>query len=124
MRAKEFITEHTGKAHPHHDSVQQGYAIERDPGGYYPTYHQYRTGMVVGMMDGSDKKIDVPHESWMGPYWTTHPFTELEHKMLKQARKTIPTEHHQINPWSKSTEPEGGNKISAVAKPKKNKYGI
>jgi hypothetical protein len=124
MRAKEFITEHTGKAHPEHDSVHQGYSKVRDPGGYYPSYHQMRTGIVLGMMDGSSDKIKAPHESWMGPYWTQHPYTETEHNMFAQARKTIPTEHHQVQKWSKSVEPETTYKVSPVAKRKKNKYGV
>jgi hypothetical protein len=124
MRAKEFLSERTGKHHPDHAAVQQGTGVERDPGGYYPNYHQLRTGLALAVADGSKKKIDMDHESWMGPFWTTHPFTEVEHNMFKQARQTIPTEHHQRTPWSKSTEPDGGNKSSPVAKPKKNKYGI
>jgi hypothetical protein len=124
MRAQEFITERTGKSHKDHDSVHQGYSKVRDPGGYYPSYHQMRTGMVVGAMDGSNKKIDADHESWMGPYWTQHPYTEIEHKMFQQARKTIPTEHHQVQKWSKSQEPDGGNKVSTVANRKKNQYGV
>jgi hypothetical protein len=126
MRAKEFITEHTGKAHPDHNSVHQGYNKVRDPGGYYPSYHQMRTGIVLGMMDGTGKMPEPkpPHESWMGPYWTQHPWTEVEHKMFRDARKVIPTEHHQIQPWSKSKEPGDTHKVSPVAAKKKNRFGI
>jgi hypothetical protein len=114
MRASEFLSEAKGKIHNHHASVQRGVSKGRDPGGYYPTYHQYRTGLAVAMADGSDKKIDMDEESWMGPHWTQHPYTELEQKMLKQVRKTIPTEHHEIQPWSKSSEPDDTHRISPV----------
>ena len=114
MRAHEFLTEAKGKIHKHHSSVQRGVSKGRDPGGYYPSYHQYRTGLAVAMADGSGDKLEMDEESWMGPHWTQHPYTELEHKMLQQVRKTIPTEHHEVQPWSKSTEPEDTHKQSTV----------
>ena len=126
MRAKEFITEHTGKHHEHHAAAAQGTRRVRDPGGYYPTYHQYRTGIVLGILDGSGKTPDPqpPHESWMGPFWTQHPFTEVEHNMFRDARKIIPTDDHEVLPWHKSKEPDDTHKVSPVAGKKKNKYGI
>jgi len=115
MRAREFIVERTGVTHPHHDAVHQGFSKQRDPGGYYPTYHQYRTGMALGMADGGDDKIDIDHESWMGPYWTFHPYTDKEHDMIKQVTKSIPTEYHQVRPRTPSAEPEDTHKVSPVA---------
>jgi hypothetical protein len=115
MRAKEFIVEHTGEPHPEHDAVHQGFSKQRDPGGFYPTYHQYRTGMAIGMADGSNKPLDIDHESWVGPYWTFHPYTNEEHKMVKQVTKVIPTEFHQIRARTKSVEPDGTHKISPVS---------
>jgi hypothetical protein len=112
MRAKEFIVERTGHTHPDHDAVHQGFSKQRDPGGYYPTYHQYRTGIAIGMADGSDNPIDVDHESWMGPYWTFHPYSDKEHDMIDQVRKTIPTDHYQVRPRTPSAEPSDTNKIS------------
>jgi len=125
MRAREFITERTGQHHPEHKAVAQGTRRVRDPGGYYPSYHQYRTGIVLGMMTGDGKTpTNVDHESWMGPYWTQHPYTEVEHNMFRDARKVIPTEDHEVLPWSKSKEPDEIHKISPVAAKKKNKHGV
>jgi len=125
MRAKEFITEHTGKHHDNHMVAAQGTRKVRDPGGYYPSYHQMRMGIVVGTMDGKGNiPKNVPHESWMGPYWTQHPWTEIEHKMFQDAKKVIPTEDHEVIPWKKSEEPSDTHKVSPIAKSKKNKYGI
>ena len=124
MRAKDFIVERTGKHHSQHASVQRNATKDRDPGGYYPNYHQLRTGLALAMADGGDKKLDIDHESWMGPYWTQHPYTKVEYDMFKQARKAIPTEHHEVIPWSDSEEPEDTQKLSPVAKHKKNRYGI
>jgi hypothetical protein len=115
MRAKEFIVERTGVTHPEHDAVQQGFSRQRDTGGYYPSYHQYRTGMAITMANGSNDKIDIDHESWMGPYWTFHPYTDIEHDMIKQVNKVIPTEYTQVKPRTKSKEPQGTYTVSPVS---------
>ena len=124
MRAKEFIVERTGTPHEQHNAVHQGFSRQRDPGGYYPSYHQYRTGMALSMSDGSNKKLDIDHESWMGPFWTFHPYTDIEHDMVQQVKKVIPTEYEQVKPRSASKEPSDTHKVSPVAQPKRNKYGI
>ena len=124
MRAKEFLSERTGKHHPDHESVHKGISADRDPGGYYPSYHQLRTGMALAMADGGNDKLDIDHETWMGPFWTQHPFTKEEHNMFKQVRKAIPTEHHQRTPWADSKERDDTHKTSPIAARKKNKYGI
>jgi hypothetical protein len=124
MRAKEFLSERTGKHDNNHASVHTGVSKGRDPGGFYPSYHQLRTGIALAMADGTNNKLNVDHESWMGPFWTQHPYTEEEHNMFKQVRKAVPTEHHQVLPYEKSAEPDDTHKVSPVAKHKKNKYGI
>ena len=112
MKIREVITEETGKMHDEHEAVHQGVATLRDPGGYNPTYHQVRVGLGLAMADGSDEKLDIDHESWMGPKWTVHPYTETEQKMVDQVIKSIPTEYNQVHPWSKSREPDGVHKAS------------
>jgi hypothetical protein len=127
MRAKEFINEASkkiGKHHDHHASVHKGISVDRDPGGWYPSYHQMRTGMALAQADGKNSPINVDSESWMGPFWTQHPYTKEEYDMFAQVRKHIPTEHYQRLPWSDSKEPDDTSKQSPVAKPKKNKHGI
>jgi hypothetical protein len=115
MRAKEFIVERSGHTHPEHEAVHQGYSRQRDPGGYYPTYHQYRTGMAITMADGTDAKINIDHESWMGPFWTFHPYTDVEHRMVAQVRQVIPTEYAQVRPRSPSREPDSVYTVSPVS---------
>lgn len=114
MRASEFITESTGQAHPHHVSAQKSFTRTRDKGGYYPSYHQMRTGLALAMADGSGDPIDIDHETLVGPYWSYHPYTEEEYNMFIQAEKAIPTEKETMMPWSKSTEPTDTNKTSIV----------
>ena len=124
MRAKEFIVERTGSPHEQHDSVHQGFSRQRDPGGYYPSYHQYRTGMALAMADGSKDKLDIDHESWMGPFWTFHPYTDKEHDMVQQVKRVIPTEYEQVRPRTPSKEPGDTHNVSPVAAKKKNRYGV
>jgi hypothetical protein len=123
-KTPEVIVERTGKPHPHHDAVHQGFSRQRDPGGYYPSYHQYRTGMAISMADGSKKKLNVDHESWMGPYWTFHPYTDVEHDMIQQTKRSVPTEYDQVKPRTPSKEPNEIHRVSPVAAQKRNKYGI
>jgi hypothetical protein len=124
MRAKEFIAETTGKHHEHHRSAHQGVGTNVDPGGVSVGYHSLRSSMAAAMADGTNNKIEIDHESWAGPKWTDQPYTEVEHNMLKQVRKAIPTKHEDVIPWKKSEEPEDTNKTSTLSARKKNKYGI
>jgi hypothetical protein len=104
--------------------VHTGIAKVRDPGGWFPSYHQMRTGMALAQADGKDSPVELDSESWMGPFWTQHPYTEQEYDMFQQVRKNIPTEYHKVLPWAKSAEPTDTHKTSTVAARKKNKYGI
>ena len=116
MRAHEFLTETVAKTHSHHEAAQRSFTRSRDPGGYYPTYHQYRTGLALAMANGTGEPIDVDHETIVGPFWSYHPYTEEEYNMFIQAEKVIPTEKETMLPWSKSKEPEDTNTTS-LAKP-------
>jgi hypothetical protein len=116
MRAKEFMSESKGKMHKHHASVQQGVMRSRDVGGYDRVYHMNRLMMATAMADGeSEKPVDMDEASWMEKYNTHHPYTEKEHKMLKSAMNTIPTDSKEVTPWSKSVEPDDTHKVSPVA---------
>jgi hypothetical protein len=116
MRAKEFMAESDGKMHKHHADVQQGVMRSRDVGGYDRVYHMNRMMMATAMADGeSEKPVDMDEASWMEKYNTHHPYTEEEHKMIKAAMNTIPTDSKEINPWSKSVEPDDTHKVSPVA---------
>jgi glucose-6-phosphate isomerase len=76
------------------------------------------------MADGSNKHLDLDHESFQGPAWSEQPYTEVEHNMLKQARKAVPTAHKQLIPFKKSAEPDDTHKVSSVATKTKNRYGV
>jgi hypothetical protein len=118
MRAKEFIAEAKpeGKMHDHHANVQQGVIRSRDVGGYDRVYHMNRIMMATAMADGeSEKPVDMDSASWMEKYNTHHPYTEKEHKMLKAAMNTIPSDSKEVTPWSKSVEPDDTYTVSPVA---------
>jgi hypothetical protein len=115
MRAQEFIIEGEGKMHKHAAAASQGTHKTRDKGGYDRTNHLNRLMMATAMADGKSKKpVDMDSASWIEKYNTAHPYTEEEHNMLHQAMATIPTEHKEVVPFSKSQEADDTHKISPV----------
>lgn len=78
-------------------------------------------------MAGSDGKTvpEIDAKSWHGKKKTVHPYTEIENEMFKQAAKAVGADYEDLNHGDmKSKELDSTNKISPVAKIKKNKYGI
>ena len=78
-------------------------------------------------MAGSDGKTvpEIDAKSWHGKKKTIHPYTEVENEMFKQAAKAVGASYEDLNHGDmKSKELDTTNKISPVAKIKKNKYGI
>ncbi len=87
-------------------------------------YTQYRLGLAVACADGTNPLPDVG-KSWHGKRKTTHPYTEKEQEMLKQAYKAVGASYKDVNNGDmKSKELDSTHKVSPVAKPKKNKYGV
>jgi hypothetical protein len=116
MRAKDFIVEREGKIRKRHAAVQQGIVRARDVGGYDRTYHANRIAMAMAKADGkSTKPVDSPEASWNEKYNTYHPYTEEEWNMVGSAMNTVPTDRQEIQPWSKSEEPEDTHKVSPTA---------
>jgi hypothetical protein len=129
MRAKEFIAE----AKPSEgdmpgdfkDAHQGGTDIFRDVGGYDRTYHLNRIMMAAAMADGKSKKpVDMPNHSFVEKYNVAFPYTDMERMMMLQAMATIPTDGKELSKRGKSEEPKDTNTVSAVAKPKRNQYGV
>jgi hypothetical protein len=116
MRAREFIFERSGKLDKDHKQAHQGVRKMRDVGGYDRTYHLNRIWMAAAMADGkSTKPVDMDASSWIEKYNTAYPYTKHEDNMLKAAMATVPTDHKQVSPWSKSTEPHDTHKVSPTA---------
>jgi len=87
-------------------------------------YTSYRLGMAVAGANGKDP-IEMQGKSWIGKKKSAHPYTKEEQAMLKQAYKAVGASHKDLNKGNmNSLELEDTNKTSAVAKVKKNKYGV
>ena len=115
MRACEFITESEGKMSQDAEDASQGTHKVRDKGGYDRIYHMNRMMMAMASADGKSKKpVKMDSASWVEKYNTAHPYTEEEHNMMHQAIATIPTEHKEVVPYSKSQEHKDTHKISPV----------
>lgn len=118
MRAREFIAEDSavGKLPRRAEQASQEIIKMRDIGGYDRTNWLNRAMMAVACADGKDtKKIkDIDPYSWAEKYNTAHPYTEEEHKMMKQMLATVPTDSQVVVPWSKSEEMPAVNKTSPV----------
>jgi hypothetical protein len=88
------------------------------------TYTAYRLGMAVAGANGTDP-IDMKAKSWIGKKKSTHPYTQEEQDMLKQAYKAVGANYKDLNQGDlKSHELDTVYKDSPVAKPKRNKYGV
>jgi hypothetical protein len=108
-----------------HEAGGQGYSLVRDVGGYDRIYHLNRFMMAMGMADGrSNKPVDMDASSWYEKYNIAFPFSDIEQMMVNQAMATIPTDGAELSKRGKSEELPDTNKKSAVAKVKRNKYGI
>jgi hypothetical protein len=87
-------------------------------------YTSYRLGMAVAGANGKDP-IDMKAKSWIGKSKSTHPYTKAEQDMLKQAYKAVGASYKDVNNGDmKSKELDSTNKMSPIANPKKNQYGV
>lgn len=115
MRAHEFVFESVGKISHRAKQASVGAHKVRDKGGYDRLYMLNRIGMAMAMADGKNKKpVDMDEASWVEKFNTVHPYTEAEHNMLHQAMATVPAEHQQVVPQSKSKEPDAVNIVSPI----------
>ena len=78
-------------------------------------YTGYRLGMAVAGADGKTP-IDMKAKSWVGKKKTTHPFSQVEQDMLKDAYKAVGAAYTDLNHGDMhSKELEGTNTVSPVA---------
>jgi hypothetical protein len=102
----------------------RGISIYGDAEKANSDYVAFKLGQA---MAGSDGKTvpEIDAKSWHGKKKTVHPYTEVENEMFKQAAKAVGADYKDLNHGDmKSKELDSTNKISPVAKIKKNKYGI
>ncbi len=93
-------------------------------GTFGSDYGQYRLMMALACSDGKTPP-DMDSLSWIGKKKTAHPYTEIEAEMLKQGYKVVGLDYNDLNKNDlKSKEISSINKVSPVAKPKTNRYGV
>ena len=102
----------------------RGISIYGDAEKANSDYVAFKLGQAMAGSDGTTP-IDIDAKSWHGKKKTVHPYTEVENEMFKQAAKAVGADYTDLNHGDmKSKELDTTNKISPVAKIKKNKYGI
>ena len=102
----------------------RGISIYGDSERANSDYVAFKLGQAMAGSDGITP-IDIDAKSWHGKKKTVHPYTEIENEMFKQAAKAVGADYKDLNHGDmKSKELDTTNKISPVAKIKKNKYGI
>lgn len=124
MKINEIIIESVGELPERHQSATVGLHIYDDGHTWASDYSHYRLGLALASTDGKM----VPHTdsaSWIGKKKTAHPYTKEESDMLKMAYKAIGVRYHDVNNGDlESQEINDTNRVSPVAKPKKNQYGV
>lgn len=87
-------------------------------------YVAFKLGQAMAGTDGSYVP-EIDGKSWHGKKKTIHPYTEVEQQMFEKAAKAVGADYKDLNKGNmKSMELDTTNKISPVAKPKRNKYGV
>ena len=115
MKISEIIQEGVGRAAEHPDHASHANTGEwqfRDIGGYNPTYNINRIMMAVAMADGGDKPVDMDEASWVSVFNVARPYSEAEHKMMKQAFKTVKSEVYHTEKDHRSREHPDTHKVS------------
>lgn len=120
MRAKEFITEYyngevarSGKLRKRHQQPTKGLHIFTDT-NYDRIYMLNRVMMAVASADGIEKPV-VDGESWIGKRNTAHPYTDVEHRMLKHAYDAVGVPHNDLNDGDlESKELNDTNTVSPI----------
>ena len=87
-------------------------------------YTMYRLGMAAASTDGKVAP-NMDAKSWIGKTKAAFPYTQEEQDMLKKAYKAVGASHKDLNNGDmKSKELDSTHKVSPVAAPKRNKYGV
>jgi hypothetical protein len=112
MRSWEFLTEKNQRG-----KLDKAKAATMNPAHEFAStadklYDLNRAMMVAAVSDGKNKpKMDS--ESWIGRSNMSHPYTDVEHRMLHHAYDAVGCDmKDENNGWSR--EPDDTHKISPV----------
>jgi hypothetical protein len=116
MKAHEFITEKkTGKITKRQNQSTRGLNTYNDREQLNTDYVSYRLGMAVAGADGKTP-VEIDSKSWVGKKKTTHPYSQVEQDMLKDAYKAVGAEYTDLNHGDMcSKELESTHTISPVS---------
>ncbi len=127
MKVNEIITEakiKQAKMTKRQNQSTRGVNLFGDAERANSDYVQFRVGMAVASTDGKTAP-NIDAKSWIGKKKGAFPYTKQEQDMLKLAYKAAGADYDDINHGDmESKELDSINKISPVAKPKRNKYGV
>ena len=115
MRANEFMAESSQKKISKRQSQStKGLNTYGDSELVSGDYTSYRLGMAVAGANGKDP-LEMPAKSWVGKQKTTHPYTQEEQDMLKQAYATVGANYKDLNHGDmKSKELDDTHKTSPM----------
>ena len=115
MRARDFVAEqHQGRLRQTAKRAMPGTWRFRDS-GIDRAYNLNRIMMAAACADGqSTRPVDMDASSWNDRFNTAHPYTEAEHRMMRQAFATVDTEYDHTVPDHGSREHPEVNKTSPV----------
>jgi hypothetical protein len=125
MRAHEFVIEgKKGKLNKHAKNAMHKTHAYSD--GYHTdgTMNFYRVGMAAAMADGGDKPVDLDERTWYSTSNVSVPYSDLEHKMMHQAFKTVKTNVKNPVNDKRSREADDTHKTSPVRARSKNRFGV
>jgi hypothetical protein len=125
MKIYEIITEvRQPKPTKRQNQSSRGMNIYGDAERANSDYVAFKLGQAMAATDGTTVP-DVDGKSWHGKKKTIHPYTEIEQQMFEKAAKAVGADYEDLNKGNmKSMELDTTNKVSPVAKPTRNKYGV
>jgi hypothetical protein len=126
MKINEIIVEaRAGKIPKGYKEASTGIHTFSDKEHNNTDYTHYRLGLALASCDGKTPLVDMDPKSFYGKKHTAHPYTQEEADMLAQAYKIAGANVDDLNGGNlNSMELSDTNKLSAVPKVKKNKYGV
>lgn len=125
MKVYEIITEvRQPKPTKRQDQATVGLNIYGDAEKANSDYVMFKLGQAMASTDGTFVP-EIDGKSWHGKKKTVHPYTDVEQQMFMKAAKAVGANYKDLNKGNlKSMELDTVNKVSPVAKPKRNKYGV
>jgi len=125
VKLREILSEvRAGKINPTHQQSSRGVNTYKDGERASGDYTEYRLSLALACADGKTP-IEMDPKSWFGKKKLAFPYTKIEQDMLKQGYKVVGAKYKDLNHGDlNSEELETVNKISPIASPRRNKYGI